>query len=177
MTLKELRPVARGFDRELEEPNELIEDTPIVELRSGYRVYASKRPVHSPYTETATKRTSHESIKAERDVVDLLKRREGWDGYDAPKPKPESVAAAYEWVRGLYRDVRGVLWEEPLVTADEEGDVVFEWWRGRKKLTVYVSLETAEYVKVERRDIGTEMHDGAIETDRGRRELWNWLLS
>jgi len=28
------------------------------------------------------------------------------------------------------------------------GDVVFEWWRGKKKLTVYIGDEIAEYVKV-----------------------------
>jgi hypothetical protein len=128
------------------------------------------------------KRRIHENIRTllsgtEKDVLSLLRWEEGWDGYDAPKPKRASIDAAYAWIRTLHRDVRNELWIEPLVTADEEGDVVFEWWRGRKKLTVYISPKTAEYVKVERRDTGTEMVDGTIGTPRERHELWNWLLS
>lgn len=115
--------------------------------------------------------------ETEEDIANLLGWKKGWDGYEAPKPRRASIDAAYAWVSELYRDVRHVLWIKPLVTADEEGDVVFEWWRRGKKLTVYVSPGTVEYVKVERRDTGTEMADGSIGTPRKRRELWNWLLS
>jgi hypothetical protein len=115
--------------------------------------------------------------QTEEDIASLLRWEKGWDGYEAPEPKQASIDAACAWVRELYRDVRDALWIRPLVTADEEGDIVFEWWRGRKKLTVYVSPDTVEYVKVERRETGTEMTDGSIETPRKRRELWNWLLS
>ncbi len=110
-------------------------------------------------------------------IRNLLTWPERWDGYDAPKPNPASVEHARSWADDLYRDVRAELWIKPFVTADEEGDVVFEWWRGRKKLTIYVSPDTVEYVKVERRDTGTEMTDGSIGTPRKRRELWNWLRS
>jgi len=115
--------------------------------------------------------------ETDEEVSNLLVWQAGWDGYDAPKPKHASINEARLWIRDLYRDVRDVLWIRPLVTADEEGDVVFEWWRGRKKLTVYISPGTAEYVKVERRDTGTELNDGIIGTPRELRELWNWLLS
>lgn len=115
--------------------------------------------------------------ETEKGVLSLLRWQEGWDGYDAPKPKRASIDTAFAWIRTLYRDVRDVLWIEPLVTADEEGDVVLEWWRGRKKLTVYISPKTAEYVKVDRRDTGIEMVDGIIGTHSKRRESWNWLLS
>ena len=113
----------------------------------------------------------------ERNIHALGIWLEGWDGYEAPRPNPDSIEQALLWANELYRDVRHVLWIEPLVTADEEGDVVLEWWRGRKKLTVYVSPETVEYVKVERRDMGVEMVDGVIGTPRTHRELWNWLRS
>jgi hypothetical protein len=115
--------------------------------------------------------------ETEESIANLLRWEEGWDGYEAPKPKWASTNAACIWARELYKDVRDALWIKPLVTADEEGDVVFEWWRARKKLTVYISSEAAEYVGVERRDTGTEMKDGVIGTPRERRALWNWLLS
>lgn len=152
---------------------------------------AEARPVTASYDvdrasdvepQYVLKRRIHENFRralseTEEDVLSLLTWQEGWDGYDAPKPKQASVDAAYAWIRTLYRDVRDVLWINPLVTADEDGDVVFEWWRGRRKLTVYISPKTAEYVKVERRDTGTEMVDGIIGTPTKRCELWNWLLS
>jgi hypothetical protein len=84
---------------------------------------------------------------------------------------------ACSWIRELYRDVRHVLWIKPLITSDEQGDVVLEWWRGRKKLTIYISPETVEYITVERLDTGSEMNDGIIETPKKHRELWNWLRS
>jgi hypothetical protein len=175
MPLKEFRTVAWEIDQP-EERDETTEDAPTIESRSGYRVYASRRPVRSR-TEAAAERTVTESIKAERAVVDLLTWQEGWDGYDAPKPNPESVAAAYEWVGGLYRDVRDVLWIEPHVSADEDGEVAFEWWKGRKKLTVYVTPKEVEYIKVEKVNSSLEMKDGSIETPEDRCRLWNWLLS
>ena len=178
MTLKELRPIAREFDRDQsEEQDELIEDSLTIKLHSGYRVYTSKRPAQTAHAETAAKRTSYESIKAEQDIVDLLTWQEGWDGYDAPKPNPELVAAAYEWIRGLYRDVRNGLWIEPHVSADEDGEVALEWWKGRKKLTVYVTPKEVEYIKVEKVNSSLEMKDGSIERPEDRRTLWNWLLS
>jgi hypothetical protein len=113
----------------------------------------------------------------EEDLANLLSWGEGWDGYEAPQPRRVSINAACEWARELYRDVSHVLWIKPLITADEEGDVVFEWWRGSKKLTVYVSPNTVEYVRVERRGTNAEVTDGDIETPLERRKLWNWLLS
>jgi hypothetical protein len=112
----------------------------------------------------------------ERNIRDLYRWPEGWNGYDAAKPNPASIAHAQAWITQLYRDVRAALWIEPHVIADADGDVVFEWWNGQKKLTVYVSPTTAEYVKVEGPDITSDMEDGVIETARDRRDLWQWLL-
>jgi hypothetical protein len=113
---------------------------------------------------------------AERDIYDLYRWPEGWNGYDAAKPNPASIAHAQAWITQLYRDIRAALWIEPHVIADADGDVVFEWWNGRKKLTVYVSPNAAEYVKVEGPDISSDMEDGTIETPEDRRMLWYWLL-
>lgn len=112
----------------------------------------------------------------EKDLADLLTWPEGWDGYDAPEPNPASIDHACLWIRELYRDVRDVLWIRPLVTADEDGDVVFEWWKEHKKLTVYVSSDAIEYVKVDRSGSSSEMRDGSITASKEGRALWHWLL-
>lgn len=114
--------------------------------------------------------------KIRRELTELGRWPEGWDGYDAAKPNRASIRNADSWISALYRDIN-VLWIEPNVVADAEGDVVFEWWHDEKKLTVYVSPETVEFIKVEGPDIHTDMHDGAVETPRDSRMLWHWLLS
>jgi hypothetical protein len=113
----------------------------------------------------------------ERKIIDLMTWSEGWDGYDAPKPNPASVRHARSWAEELYRDLSAGLWIEPHVSADEDGDVSFEWWKGRKKLTVYVTPKAVEYIKVDKTNSSLEMEDGSIETPVDRRILWNWLLS
>lgn len=115
--------------------------------------------------------------ETERNVCKLRDRPEDWDGYGAPRPKPDSIRHAYLWVESLYRDLRAELWIKPHVSSDEDGDVTFEWWNGRKKLTVYISPETAEYVTVERLDGSSNMEDGSIDTPEDRRMLWRWFIS
>src|SRR5687768_3772442 len=85
-----------------------------------------------------------------RRVQALRRRREGWNGYDALPPDPDAITYSEAWLRELYREVRamGASWLPPHVTSSAEGEVVFEWWNGPKKLTVYSSGNEAAYVKV-----------------------------
>ncbi len=112
-----------------------------------------------------------------RRIVDLMTWPEGWNGYDAPKPNPASVRHALLWAEDLYRDLSAGLWIDPHISADEDGEATFEWWKGQKKLTVYVTSKEVEYIKVEKVNSSLEMEDGFIETPKDRRMLWNWLLS
>lgn len=114
--------------------------------------------------------------KVQRELTSLASWPEKWDGYDAAKPNLESVRHADKWIRTLYRDVTSGLWIEPNVVADAEGDIVFEWWHNSKKLTVYVSPDTVEFIKVEGPDINNDMKDGVATSARESRMLWHWLL-
>ncbi len=114
--------------------------------------------------------------EVERNLSDLSGWPAGWNGYDAARPNPASIAHAQAWVTELYRDIRPALWIRPHVVADADGDVVFEWWNGRKKLTVYVTPNTVEYVKVAGPDIASDMEDGTVGVDCDRLDLWHWLL-
>ncbi len=51
----------------------------------------------------------------------------------------------------------------PNVAADADGNVVFEWWEGQRKLTVYIHPESVEHVKVWEPVIFSEMEDGEAE--------------
>jgi hypothetical protein len=113
----------------------------------------------------------------ERKIFELETWPDGWDGYDAPKPDPISIGRARSWAEQLYRDFSAESWINPHISADDGGEVSLEWWKGRKKLTVYISPRAIEYIKVEKTDASPRMEDGLIETPEKRRELWNWLTN
>ncbi len=65
-------------------------------------------------------------------------------------------------------------WQKPHIT-ENENDFIFEWWNNNKKLTIYVSPTSVEYVKMWGLDIINEMEDGEIHEKEELSELWNWL--
>jgi hypothetical protein len=109
----------------------------------------------------------------------LIGRSPGWTGYDVAAPKTSSILQAKAWIREMYEDVRrfGGDWTTPLTTVDEFGDIVFEWWHGSRKITVYVTPETVEYIKVSGPNMHTDMEDGELRTREDRQNLWHWLSS
>jgi hypothetical protein len=111
------------------------------------------------------------------EIVALLSWPEGWNSYNAAAPNPDTIGHALSWIEDLYENTltidRG--WIAPHVVADAHGNVVLEWWEGRKKLTIYVYPETVEYVKVWGPDIFSEMEDGEVEGAEDHRALWRWL--
>ncbi len=52
---------------------------------------------------------------------------------------------------------------------------MFEWWNEAKKITIYVSDKSVEYVQVWGPDIHADMLDGHAESTEVCRELWAWL--
>jgi hypothetical protein len=98
----------------------------------------------------ATMNTIPELEKTEAQTRGLLSWENNWNSYGAPTPDKDAVEHALGWISALYTDATdlGASWLEPNVTASADGEVVFEWWRGAKKLTVYIGDGTAEYVQV-----------------------------
>ena len=111
------------------------------------------------------------------ELAALSSWREDWNGYGAAAPNHEAIGRALLWVEDLHEDTlttkRG--WRDPHVVADAHGNVVFEWWEGRKKLTIYVHPNTVEYVKVWGPNIFSDMEDGEARGTEDRRALWRWL--
>lgn len=103
---------------------------------------------------------------------------ENWDGFGSARPDPIAIRNAQGWIQTLYQSAlsTGLSWKQPNITASEEGDVVFEWWKGTHKLTLYVGPQRLDYVQVWGPDILREMADGELVGDRFQ-DLWRWLYA
>jgi len=100
----------------------------------------------------------------------------GWNGYDAPKPKHAAIEHAWSWITSLFQAVANLGWIKPNVTGGSDGGVVFEWWYGERKLTVYVEEQSIEYVQVWGTEVDAKITYGDIGSIRDGRELWMWLI-
>lgn len=116
----------------------------------------------------------------------LLAWGPNWNTYDALPPNPQSVSHAKEWISDLCQCVQEwkLKWIAPNVTADCEGDVVFEWRRDctdislKRKLTIYVSPD--DYVDIlqisenRRKEMGYS--DTQLSSASDCRRIWKWLV-
>lgn len=110
---------------------------------------------------------------------DLCRLGESWNRTDMDAPNPVSINKAKHWVASMRRDAINCrcVWVPPHVSTNENGDVTFEWWNGRRKLTVYVEPEHAWYIKSWGADIHSEMSDGTAESLEERQDIWSWLTN
>lgn len=113
------------------------------------------------------------------DLYKLLTWNDGWNGYDARAPQYEAVTYAANWIVQLFLEVMELdrSWIEPNVTASAEGEVVFGWRLGTKRLTMYVGDHSTEYMKVWGPDVNDNMDDGNADITTIRKSLWEWLIS
>ncbi|MDZ8138242.1 MAG: hypothetical protein RM049_23530 [Nostoc sp. DedQUE04] len=91
----------------------------------------------------------------------------------------ETYKYTIEWLKQLRTVVAAdqMWWDEPLVNLSLDSEIVFEWWHGTKKLTVYILENTAECIKVWGTDIDNEMEDGTASSPAELTDLWKWLVS
>lgn len=112
-------------------------------------------------------------------IHSLLSWGENRNSYRVLAPDPNAIAHAESWIVSLFQTVEdlGQIWIKPSVTASPEGEVLFEWWYGVKKLTIYVGDQSIDYVQVWETDIHAKITDGNIESISDCRSLWMWLIS
>src|SRR5450759_1259694 len=71
----------------------------------------------------------------------LLSWGPNWNSYDALEPNPIAVENAKSIIVPLFQTIvvqLGLFWIKPSISASPEGEVVFEWRYGKKKLTLYI---------------------------------------
>jgi len=81
-----------------------------------------------------------------------------------------SDSPAKEWLAQLRKTVD----IDPLVNVNGS-ETIFEWWRGSRKVTVYFTEKSIEFIKVWGPDIDSGMEEGMIETHEQAKELLEWL--
>lgn len=111
-------------------------------------------------------------------ILKLQSLEPDWDGFGSLQPNSEAVKKAWTLVGDLYDSAleTRLPWIQPHVASSEDGNVVFEWWSGSHKLTLYISDESCEYVQVWGPDMNAQMRDGTLVGDQFQ-GLWRWLLA
>ena len=112
-------------------------------------------------------------------LSNMVTWRDGWNGYDACAPANGTVIYAAKWIIQFFLELEeaGLQWVKPSVTGSPEGEVVFEWRNGIKRLIIYIEdHQDAEYTKVWGTDIQSTMSDGDANSANIRRSLWEWLI-
>jgi hypothetical protein len=84
-------------------------------------------------------------------------------------PTQRAVDLASEWLY-LTFDRANKLggWRRPHISSTEAGEVVFEWWRNERNLTLYFGDDGPEYIEV----WGTNMDDEMVSGP-----LTNWTFA
>ena len=103
---------------------------------------------------------------------------QGWDGFGSPPATTSSIANASVRLDNIYQQIveAQLSWNSPHLTVSERGEVVFEWWRDSKRLSVYFEDSEAVYLKVWGANIYRDMEDGVLVPE-GFLALWTWLNS
>jgi hypothetical protein len=69
----------------------------------------------------------------------------------------------------------GWAWQSPHVSVDADGEMLFEWWRKDRKLSLYFGADAPEYIKVWGTHLDEEMASGSLLSSADFRALWDWL--
>lgn len=101
---------------------------------------------------------------ADKTLRDMRSWAANWNGrhYEAPLAQAIENARMHVSVFRNVAKISTLQWCEPHVTASPDGEPVFEWWCGEKKLTIYFQDRSAAYVKVWGANVHSEMEDGEL---------------
>jgi hypothetical protein len=110
-------------------------------------------------------------------VIDQLAALpDDWDSHGSPSPIPDAVERARQLLEDAYRATSQTTgWQSPYISATEEGEIVFEWWNGARKLTIYVGPQHSTFLKSWGPHIVNDMVDGLL-TQNWDPQLWTWLF-
>lgn len=99
-----------------------------------------------------------------------------WDGHGSARPNEYAVERARQLLEDAFRESTATIgWQSPYISASEDGEIVFEWWNGVRKLTIYIGAEQSMFLKSWGPNIVKDMEDGVL-TQSWDSSLWAWLF-
>jgi hypothetical protein len=109
-------------------------------------------------------------------IQNVAQRQENWDGFGSAEPDPTSCARAVaegtEFIDAAFAADLG--WQQPHVGSNEFGEISLEWWRGPKRLTVYIGSHEVRYVCSWGADINHHM-DAGLLNPQDFPQKWRWF--
>lgn len=156
---------------------------PIFSLR---KVDMSKWYLRQPRSETNTATPLQypllglldEKIKSIEIMINKLKtRQENWDFRGSLKPQEKSISVS----KNLLIDIFTIADNEkydltlPLISSDEYGDIISEWWMGDKKLTLDFTSNEINCTKIDNID-GTPQFDVSSLSKKDIRPVLDWFF-
>jgi hypothetical protein len=110
---------------------------------------------------------------------DMQHWKNNWDEHGADSPKKRAISKAENLIKTLYKFIENFRyeWISPNITGSSSGEVVLEWWKNQKKITIYLSSTQILYIKVCNENVD-DMEDGTLTLDVDSiSQLWEWLIS
>jgi hypothetical protein len=91
--------------------------------------------------------------------------------------KLATISIAADWIEDLRKTAisKKYGWSEPFISI-QRSELALEWWHGDRKITVYFSDTSIDFIKVWGPDVDNEMAEGTIETSDQLEDLWKWLV-
>jgi hypothetical protein len=129
-----------------------------------------------PETIISFETVSDEVWVTRQNIEKLNQLSENWNGNFVSAPDRKAITKAKSWVSVFFESINSTRWLTPNITADENGEVVFEWWSNKQKLTIYIGQANPYFIKVSGPDIQNEMEDGEIHSSLDFKEVWDWLV-
>jgi hypothetical protein len=78
-------------------------------------------------------------------------------------PTPRAVELATAWLNEVFDTATNLGgWSRPHLSSTAAGEIVFEWWKDTRKLTLYFGDGGAEFIRVWGSDIENEMNSGDL---------------
>jgi hypothetical protein len=149
---------------------------------AGKRFALTEEPSGTAVLTPAVVVPEHESpvsaATLDRQLAAVESLFDDWDGHGSLAPDRETIAHARQVLALLQASAvaNALPWMPPHVSANECGQIVLEWWRGNRSLTVYVrDHDKIGYLRAWGADIQAQMDDGELTTISQYTELERWL--
>lgn len=97
-----------------------------------------------------------------------------WDGFNSSKPKVQSIKTAQLFLLKLSDTLfeYNVLMQKPIINADEEGNIICEWWEENHKLTVEIDGEIINITKINISKTPIKIENSLLQNDFANILLW-----